>query len=160
MTGTPIHNSVEEFFSYFKFLQVKETGTFKIFKSNFCKPDDKICTRRLHAMLNQWMIRRTHEDTLMGAPIIKLPELYERTEAVEFNAVERAIYDTVSTRYTRAINALVACWMCLDWRRLTDWYRLSKKGKLEQAANLVLVCYHSCLYFRKDESTDCCRYHS
>ena len=99
VTGTPIQNRVEEFFPYFKFLQVNNTSTFKVFKSNFCDPDDKKCVRRLHAMLQQFMIHRTKADELMGAVICKLPPIDELTVVVEFNAVERYMYDQGSNRY-------------------------------------------------------------
>lgn len=79
-----------------------------MFKANFCNPDDKACTRRLHAMLRQWMVRRTQADTLLGAPIMKLPPTHQSTTTVDFNAVERVIYDTVRKRYIGAINKSVA----------------------------------------------------
>ncbi|KAL8793681.1 MAG: hypothetical protein Q9195_003730 [Heterodermia aff. obscurata] len=121
VTATPIPNSVEEFYPYFKFLEIKETGAFKTFKSNFCNPDDKACIRRLHAMLQQWMIRRQKSDTLLGAPIVKLPPNHQTTLVIDFNAVERIIYNKVHKRYVQAINTL------------------SRRGKLEESANLLLT---------------------
>ena len=108
VTASPIPNSVDEFYPYFKFLQVKETGNFKTFKSNFCDPDNKACVKRLHAILQQWMIRRLKSDTLLGAPIIKLPPNHQTTLTIDFNAVERAIYDKVEKRYVQTINKLVS----------------------------------------------------
>ena len=139
VTATPIPNSVEEFYPYFKFLQIKETGTFKTFKSNFCNPDDKACTRRLHAMLQQWMIRRLKSDTLLGAPIIKLPPSHQTTVIIDFNAVERIIYDKVYNRYIRAINTLVAISGSVK-ANFDTLSRLSRSGKLEESVNLLLVC--------------------
>lgn len=40
ITGTPIQNNLLEFYPYFKFLREPNTGSYKIFKENFCSPDD------------------------------------------------------------------------------------------------------------------------
>ena len=59
-------------------------------------------------MLQQWMIRRRKSDTLLGAPIVKLPPKHETTLIIDFNAVEQTIYDRVHSRYVQKINMLVA----------------------------------------------------
>lgn len=50
------------------------------------------------------MIRRTHEVRLFGAPILKLPFITEKTFTIDFNPVERAIYEAVKKRYIEQIN--------------------------------------------------------
>ena len=50
------------------------------------------------------MIRRTIKDQLFGSPIVKLPRIDEKTHFIEFNVVERVIYEAVKNRYIEQIN--------------------------------------------------------
>lgn len=103
LSGTPIQNAVVEFYPYFKFFRVKHTGSFEVFKENFCG-EDQDSQDRLQCMLKQFMIRRTHKNQLFGAPILKLPKITQKTYRIEFNAVERTIYEAVNKRYIQHIN--------------------------------------------------------
>jgi len=47
---------------------------------------------------------RTHADRLFGAPLISLPKNNEKTISLEFNEVERAIYEIIRKRYIKRIN--------------------------------------------------------
>lgn len=122
LSGTPIQNAVEELFPYFKFLRVPQTGSYEVFKENFCDAENDKCTPRLHTMLKRIMIRRTHKNTLFGAPIVKLPKNSKKTYWIEFNPVERAIYEAVRNRYIQHIN------------------NKSQAGTLEKSYRNVLVC--------------------
>jgi SNF2 family DNA or RNA helicase len=104
LSGTPILNSLTELYPYFKFLDVPHTGSFKIFKNNYCDSKDAENTERLLVRLSQFMIRRTHADKMFGAPILKLPQADQTTYWCEFNSVERAIYDIVRVRFAKCIN--------------------------------------------------------
>ena len=104
ISGTPIQNRVEEFYPFFKFLHVPFTGTLEIFKQNFADSENDDSNHRLHSFLKQFMIRRTHRDTLFGSALVKMPENTQRTIVVEFNPVERAIYEAVRKRYIQNIN--------------------------------------------------------
>jgi SNF2 family DNA or RNA helicase len=122
LSGTPIQNNVEELFPYFKFLRVKHTGNFQVFKENFCSSNNKDSTTRLHSFLKQFMIRRTHKDKLFGAPIVPMPPTTQVTHVIEFNVVERAIYEAVKLNYIEKINTT------------------SRAGTLEKNYQNVLVC--------------------
>jgi SNF2 family DNA or RNA helicase len=63
LSGTPILNSLTELYPYFKFLGVPYTGSFRIFKHNYCDPGDSDNTERLLVRLSQFMIRRNHSDS-------------------------------------------------------------------------------------------------
>jgi hypothetical protein len=63
LSGTPVLNGITELYPYFKFLGVPYTGSFKIFKANYCNRTDSDHTQRLLVRLNQFMIRRTHRDS-------------------------------------------------------------------------------------------------
>lgn len=107
ITGTPILNYIEELFPYLNFLQVPHTGDYRTFCHNYCnnrKRKDPVHLGRIHNILRAIMLRRTHEDTLFGAPIVKLPGISHRTVMVEFNPVERKIYNMVKSRYIEQIN--------------------------------------------------------
>jgi hypothetical protein len=105
ITGTPIQNSLEEFFPYFAFLKVEHTGTFETFKRNFCKKGSALAMERLKVFLQKILVRRTHADEMFGRPILKLPKINQETVEVEFNEVERAIYRIVKTRFINKIRA-------------------------------------------------------
>ncbi|KAF2682087.1 hypothetical protein K458DRAFT_370647 [Lentithecium fluviatile CBS 122367] len=121
LSGTPILNSLTELYPYFKFLGVPHTGSFKIFKHNYCATGNAENQERLLVRLSQFMIRRTHGDILFGAPILKLPRADQMTYWCEFNPVERSIYDIVRQRFAKHINM---------------W---AKKGELEKSYSNALV---------------------
>ena len=105
ISATPIQNRVEELYPFFRLLQVKHTGSFETFKENFCGQDQD-STMRLHAFLRQFMIRRTHADSLFGRPLLVLPKTSQRTIEIEFNKVERALYDAVCHRFSQKIKRI------------------------------------------------------
>ncbi|KAJ4351531.1 uncharacterized protein N0V89_006874 [Didymosphaeria variabile] len=104
LSGTPILNSLTELYSYFKFLGVPYTGSFKIFKHNYADPKEPESIERLLIRLSQFMIRRDHSDMMMNAPILKLPRASQMTHWCEFNSVERSIYEVVRQRFAKRIN--------------------------------------------------------
>ncbi|KXT07965.1 hypothetical protein AC579_8596 [Pseudocercospora musae] len=106
ISGTPIMNRLSEFYPYFKFLREPHTGTFKIFKENFCCPDDPDGTGKLAVFLRKIMIRRTHLDTFFGARLLDLPQPKQHVVWLRFNQTERAIYEIVKNRFVQRINAI------------------------------------------------------
>lgn len=122
LSGTPIYNTVEELYPYFKFLRVKHIGDFDGFKTKFCNFKNPDSVRRLHVFLKQVMVRRTHKDKLFGAPIVPMPHNTQVTHVIEFNSVERAIYEAFKHRSIEFINYS------------------SRAGTLEKSYRNVLVC--------------------
>lgn len=109
ITGTPILNYIEELFPYFSFLKVPHTGDYPTFRHNYCQNrscKEPVNMSRIHNILRAIMLRRTHADTIFNAPIVKLPGISHRTHSVEFNDVERAIYNTVKRRFLQDINRM------------------------------------------------------
>ena len=84
------------------------TGSFEIFRKNFCVRGSDTATERLHSFLNIMMLRRTNLDTLFGVPLLKLPETEQQTTELEFSDVERLIYQVVKARFITRINGFVA----------------------------------------------------
>ncbi|XP_014560185.1 hypothetical protein COCVIDRAFT_34661 [Bipolaris victoriae FI3] len=104
LSGTPILNSLTELYPYFKFLGVPLTGSFEDFKDDYCKPNSQ---ERLLVRLSQFMIRRTHANTIMGAPIVKLPQAHQATYWCKFNPVERCIYEIVHSRFIKRTQTII-----------------------------------------------------
>ncbi|KAK5274505.1 hypothetical protein LTR99_004787 [Exophiala xenobiotica] len=135
ITGTPIMNYIEELYPYFSFLKVPHTGDYPTFCHNYC---DNRSTRepvdmgRIHNILRAIMLRRTHVDSLFNAPIVKLPGISHTTHLVEFNSVERAIYNLVKRRYIHQINSYSAS------GELTANYR----NVLSMLLRLRMLCSH------------------
>ncbi|OJJ50829.1 hypothetical protein ASPZODRAFT_21345 [Penicilliopsis zonata CBS 506.65] len=103
VTGTPLHNGPEEFYPYFDFLKVPHTGRYETFINNYIDggEDGQL---RLTNILRGTMFRRTHASRLFGRPILQLPGISQRTEAVELCAAERIIYDGIIDLFTKYIN--------------------------------------------------------
>lgn len=104
ISATPIQNDIAEFYSYFSLLKVKFTGSFDIFKKNFCLKGSSVAMNRLQGLLSAFMCRRTHLDTMFGLPLLTLPPSEQRTTYVEFNDLERNVYDIVRARFVERIN--------------------------------------------------------
>lgn len=71
VSGTPVQNSLDEFFPYFAFLRMPETGDYNLWKRNFCNKGSDKAQRRLAVILGKIMLRRTHASRLFGLPCIK-----------------------------------------------------------------------------------------
>lgn len=61
---------------------------------------------RLKSRLSQFMIRRTHRDKLFNARLLVLPPPSEDTRWLEFNEIERAVYEIVKARFISRINCI------------------------------------------------------
>lgn len=106
MSGTIILNNLNEFFGQFRFLRVPFTGSYRIFKENFTSPGDPDGLVKLKHMLSQFLLRRTHADTLFNAKLLTLPTPRQDIQWVTFNSVERAVYDIVKARFVARINCM------------------------------------------------------
>ena len=105
MSGTPILNRVDEFYSTFKFLREPNAGSLKLFRQNFCSVDDPNGLDKLDVFLRKFMIRRTHLDTFFNARLIDLPAPKKTVMWLDFNEIERNVYDIVKARFISRINS-------------------------------------------------------
>ncbi|KAK5732662.1 hypothetical protein LTR17_010343 [Elasticomyces elasticus] len=108
ITGTPVQNTIAEFYPYLKFIKEPTTGSYRIFKQNCCTPSDPEGIERLQVYLEKCMVRRTHGDTLFNARLLDLPPPKEHTVWLEFNGVERQIYEIIKKRFIERINTISA----------------------------------------------------
>ncbi|OJJ37130.1 hypothetical protein ASPWEDRAFT_182027 [Aspergillus wentii DTO 134E9] len=107
LTGTPLINWVRELYTYFQFLEVPRIGQYHDFKQNYYNPGDGQSHQRLVNLLRSILTRRTHSSRLFSLPIIKLPDLSERTITVNFCDVERKIYTLIELGGIAEVNGLV-----------------------------------------------------
>ncbi|KAI9768311.1 MAG: hypothetical protein M1840_004919 [Geoglossum simile] len=107
ISGTPILNHVQELYPYFSFLEIEESSSLNAFKRKYCCQNRATANEKLHTILKEFMIRRTHEDRLFGVPLITLPSNSRSTITVDFNEVERAIYDVFKKGFIKTINDYV-----------------------------------------------------
>ena len=108
ISGTPVQNYVDELYSYFSFLRVPHTGDFSTFSHNYLDSRTSystVNTEKLSKMLQAIMLRRTHVDQILNAPIVVLPGIEHETILLEFNEVERAIYKLIKSKFINVINS-------------------------------------------------------
>lgn len=95
LSGTPIQNSIDELFSYFRFLRYDPYSGYKSFCSMLKNPISRNSVqgyKKLYAVLRTVMLRRTKGTFIDGEPIITLPEKTINLKKVEFSVEERAYY--------------------------------------------------------------------
>lgn len=98
LTGTPCVNGNFDLWSLLSFIQYPLEYGYDSFKATFCTHADDESEAALTEMLAKCMIRRTHADELFDARIVTLPDLGKLTLEVNFNPVERAVYEIIETR--------------------------------------------------------------
>lgn len=106
ISGTPLVNGISEMYPYLKFLRHPHTGSIRTFQANFCSPNDPTGSEKLGVFLRQIIIRRTHKDLMFGARLLDLPTPKQNVIYLEFNAVERTIYEIVKHRFIQRINTI------------------------------------------------------
>ncbi|KAK1387224.1 helicase-like transcription factor CHR28 [Heracleum sosnowskyi] len=95
LSGTPIQNSIDELFSYFRFLRYEPYTTYKSFCGALKHPisiNSVQGYKKLYAVLRTVMLRRTKGSVVDGKPIITLPSKTINLTKVEFSVEERAYY--------------------------------------------------------------------
>ncbi|KAI6369285.1 hypothetical protein MCOR25_004466 [Pyricularia grisea] len=103
LSGTPIHNSIEELYPYMRFLRVEWAADMKDFKKKFggTPGDDESENSRLAAVVPSLMIRRRVHDTFMGQPILRIPPTHPvKTISVELSLEEKLIYHRLEDRFS------------------------------------------------------------
>lgn len=93
-------------YPYLKFLRFEYAGSFKLFKENFCTPESPQGYQRLAWFLRKVVLRRTHLTQLFGGRLLNLPSNSEHTLRLEFNPLERTIYEIVKARMVNRINSM------------------------------------------------------
>ncbi|MCH82578.1 helicase-like transcription factor, partial [Trifolium medium] len=95
LSGTPIQNSIDDLYSYFRFLRYDPYAVYTSFCSTIKIPISRNPSkgyRKLQAVLKTIMLRRTKGTLLDGEPIISLPPKSVELKKVEFSQEERDFY--------------------------------------------------------------------
>ncbi|KAH9827589.1 SNF2 family N-terminal domain [Teratosphaeria destructans] len=137
ITGTPILNTVKELYPYFKFLKEPYTGSYAIWKANFASSDDPDGSTKLAVFLSKFLLRRTHVSTLFNARLLDLPQPTEHTVWLEFNAIERQIYEIIKKRFVQRINSISQGSRDLDKQYSHIWTMILRLRQL--CSSLLLV---------------------
>lgn len=111
LSGTPIQNSIDELFSYFRFLKCDPYANYKSFCNQIKIPISRNSMQgymKLQAVLKAIMLRRTKGTLIDGKPIINLPPKTINLTMVEFSKEERAFYLKLETESRSRFKAYAA----------------------------------------------------
>ncbi|XP_050893023.1 helicase-like transcription factor CHR28 isoform X3 [Lathyrus oleraceus] len=95
LSGTPIQNTIDDLYSYFRFLKYDPYTVYKSFYNTIKVPISRNSIhgyKKLQAVLRAIMLRRTKETLLDGKPIVTLPPKSINLSKVDFSCEERAFY--------------------------------------------------------------------
>ncbi|KAF7095989.1 hypothetical protein CFC21_098015 [Triticum aestivum] len=101
LSGTPIQNSIDELYSYFRFLKYDPYSTYSSFCTMIKHPIARNAVhgyKKLQTVLRIVLLRRTKETKINGEPIINLPPKTIKLQKVDFTKEERAFYLTLEER--------------------------------------------------------------
>jgi len=95
VTGTPIHNKAQDFFSLMKFLQLRPFDDPKVWNHWIGMKFVPAANReRLHIIGKAMVLRRTKEDVKKsGGNMVSIPDKLVEDVELEMHLSERAIYD-------------------------------------------------------------------
>ncbi|KAL8228681.1 hypothetical protein R6Q57_013581 [Mikania cordata] len=174
LSGTPIQNSVDDLYSYFRFLRYDPFAVFKKFCTQIKAPIQRNRVdgyKRLQVILKTIMLRRTKGTLLKGEPIISLPPKTIILKKVEFSAEERGFYraleaesraqfeeyaaaGTVKQNYVNILLMLLRLRQACDHPQLvrgcsssTEWMLSVEKAKQlpQEKRNRLLNCLEASL---------------
>ncbi|XP_076887621.1 helicase-like transcription factor CHR28 [Bidens hawaiensis] len=98
LSGTPIQNSIDDLYSYFRFLKYDPYSVYKKFCTQIKAPiqrNPNLGYKKLQVILKTIMLRRTKGTLLKGEPIISLPSKTIILKRVDFSAEERSFYQSL-----------------------------------------------------------------
>ena len=151
LSGTPLQNSIDDLYSYLKFLRHYPLSDFTEFKSLIRDPISRnrpeIGFQRLHTYLAPILLRRTKSSKIDGEPIVELPERRVNILRCKFNEKERNFYCKLESEAQIKVkqmqedgsmgqNYFNMLWMCLRLRQACNHPRLVRN--LEQEKNSIV----------------------
>lgn len=111
VTGTPMMNNVEEFYSLLKFLRIKPYCQWEKFRLDIHTPlrsaQEDTKTRamsKLQALCKAVMLRRTKQSKFEGKPILVLPERTTTIDHPVFSEAEKEFYSALETQSRLSFN--------------------------------------------------------
>ncbi|KAI5059132.1 hypothetical protein GOP47_0025451 [Adiantum capillus-veneris] len=154
LSGTPIQNTIDDLYSYFRFLKYEPYSVYKHFRSgikDLITRDPAYGYRNLQLVLRKVLLRRTKQSQIDGEPIITIPDKLVALEQVDFTPEERTFYSTLETQsreqfkmYAEAgtvqSNYVNILWMLLRLRQACNHPRLVKGGHSDIAERSNVEC--------------------
>ncbi|KAF8635554.1 hypothetical protein AX15_000207 [Amanita polypyramis BW_CC] len=103
LTGTPMQNNVQELYSLFKFLRIRPLNDWQSFDTQIGRPLKSgrgagSAMKKLRAVLQEVMLRRTKDQTLNGKRLIELPKRIVNIVSCPFDSSEKAFYNALETK--------------------------------------------------------------
>lgn len=95
LSGTPMQNTIDDLYSYFRFLKYEPYSSYRLFHSMIKNPISKGASqgyKKLQTVLKIVLLRRTKETILDGEPIIKIPTKTIQLKKINFTQEERYFY--------------------------------------------------------------------
>nr|VDC94027.1 unnamed protein product [Brassica oleracea] len=154
LSGTPIQNTIDDLYSYFRFLRYNPYAVYKSFYHTIKVPISRNSLngyKKLQAVLRAIMLRRTKETLLDGQPIINLPPKKINLRRVDFSVDERSFYKkleadsqsqfkayaaagTLSQNYANILLMLLRLRQACDHPQLVKGYNSDPVGKESREA--------------------------
>ncbi|CDY42225.1 BnaA01g25700D [Brassica napus] len=111
LSGAPIQNTVDDLYSYFRFLRYNPYDVYKSFYLGIKAPisrNEKHGYKKLQAVLRAVMLRRTKRALLDGQPLINLPPKKVNLNKVEFSVEELSFYKKLEAESRSRFKAYAA----------------------------------------------------
>ncbi|CZR51826.1 uncharacterized protein PAC_01703 [Phialocephala subalpina] len=101
LSGTPVQNSYDELYPYFRFWHHPQAEDMKTFRTNFLKPE---CAAKLNKELAQFVFGRTMSDKFMGRSLVILPQAHEHCMKIDLDPAEKILYRAVEKGFREFLN--------------------------------------------------------
>ncbi|KAJ5782251.1 hypothetical protein N7457_004025 [Penicillium paradoxum] len=98
MSGTPLHNGVEELYPYLDFIYTTERMGYETFIREY--------QNGLDAFLGTIMHRSTYSTRILGKPVVMLPRIQENVIQVEFCPAEQYLYGEMQDLCVAMLNGM------------------------------------------------------
>ncbi|KAK7471064.1 hypothetical protein VKT23_002480 [Stygiomarasmius scandens] len=107
LTGTPIINTLNDTYSYLRFIQMRPWYDWSDFQSHigkYEKKNPKLAIARLQKVLDTCLLRRKKDSMLDGKRLVELPSKEVVLQKLQFTEEEREIYQAVETQSQHKFN--------------------------------------------------------
>ena len=180
LTGTPLQNSIDDLYSYLRFLKHQPLSTYSKFKTIIKDPitgkDPERGFQRLQTYLAPILLRRTKASKIDGRPIIELPDRQVNLLRCQFSDREREFYMNLEEESRKRVrmmekegtigqNYVNMLWMCLRLRQACNHPRLVRRlardqndsscSEIEKARNLPSETLAKLLGSLNDDISEC-----
>ncbi|KEP49229.1 SNF2 family DNA-dependent ATPase [Rhizoctonia solani 123E] len=147
LTGTPVQNKLDDVFALLKFLRLEpfdDKAVWTEYIGGPAKFGQPLGIARLQAIMKSVTLRRTKETKKPdGTPILSLPPRRDELRLLQFEAEEKAVYDSYFTQSKAEFNQLSK----------TNQVMKNYVGILQKILRLRQICDHYELVKGKDEMT-------